>query len=295
MNPFDLRGPEFLAFYLFATGAGLLFLYLVSRGLFSESSHLPSGAARRHLRDPYLLAYLRGGVPETLLTVAFSLNKRKLLTAAGPNLLANRSKEAMQAVRNPLELAMMAQCSTLQSVTEVLRNGRLESAVENYAEPLRESGLVANEAELARRRPALLCIGGTLLALGAIKILVALHRGHTNVLFLIILTAFALFAAYAIFKRRRTSAGDRALADQQTLFARLRSRVNRLAADDATDEAVLVAAAFGLAALPTTAYPFAARIKRQIQDNSSSNSSSSCGSGGGSSCGGGGGCGGCGS
>ena len=94
----------------------------------------------------------------------------------------------------------------------------------------------------------------------------ALQRGHSNVFFLILLTGRGLIAAYVIFNRRRTYAGDRALSDQQTLFERLRNRVNRLAADGATDEAVLVAAAFGLAALPTNAYPFAARLKRQAPE-----------------------------
>jgi len=290
MNPIDLRGPAFLAFYALATIVGWIFMYLVSRGLFSTPQS-PSADARRHLRDPYLLAYLRGGVREALQTIAFSLNERKLLTFTGTNLVPNRSKETMQAVRHPLELAFLSQCAIPQSFGELMQNGHLKGAVENYAELLRGSGLIANDAELTRRLPAFLCVAGTLLALSAIKIYVALQRGHTNVIFLIILTVVALIVVFIIYNRRRTNAGDRALADQQTLFARLRSRVKRLAADGATDEAVLVAAAFGLAALPASAYPFAARLKRQTQSGSSSSScGSSCGGGG---CGGG--CGGCGS
>ena len=292
MNPLDMRGPDFLAFYAAASIVGLILLYLVSRGLFSPPQ-LPSGAARRHLRDPYLLAYLRGGVRESLQTIAFSLNKRKLLTFAGSSLIANRSKETFLAVRHPLEHALLSQCSLSPSFTELMQNSHLKGAVENHAELLRESGLIADGAELRRRLPAFLWIAGALVGSSAIKLYVALQRGHTNVLFLIILTVVVMIAAYAIFKRQRTNAGDRALADQQTLFARLRNRVKRMAADGATDEAVLVAAAFGLAALPEVAYPFAARLKRQVR-NSSSGSSSSCGT----SCGGGGcggGCGGCGS
>ncbi len=294
MNPFDMRGPEFLAFFLFASLSGLIYLYLVSRGVFSESPRPPSPDARRLLRDPYLLAFLRGGAREALQTVAFSLNKRKLVSSIGATLVATRSKEALQAVRNPLELALLSRCSSTQTVSQLMQDSRLKVTVENYAEPLRTAGLTADDAELRRRRPAFLGVAGAVFALGAIKVVVALQRGHTNVLFLILLTVAALILAYQIFNRRRTYAGDRALADQQTLFARLKSRVNRVAADHPTDEAVLVAAAFGLGALPATGYPFAARIKRQARDNSSKSSCSSCGS----SCGGGGcggGCGGCGS
>jgi uncharacterized protein (TIGR04222 family) len=298
MNPFDLRGPAFLAFFLCASGAGLFLLYLVSRGLFTDSPP-PSGPARRHLRDPYLLAYLRGGVREALQIVAFSLNKRRLLSSAGSSLLATKSTEALRAIRNPLELALLSHYSTLTSVMDLLQNPRLKIAAENYAEPLREAGLIADDVEFNRRFPAFLVITGSLLALAVIKIYVAFQRGHTNVIFLVILTLLASGAAVAIWRRLRTRAGDRALWDQQTLFARLRGRVKRLAGDDAADEAVLVAAAFGLSALPSGAYPFASRLKRQLASSSSNSSSSStCGSSCGSSCGGGGcggGCGGCGS
>jgi uncharacterized protein (TIGR04222 family) len=292
MNPFDMRGPAFLAFYVLAGLVGLIFLYLVSRGLFS-APRSPSPAARRHLRDPYLLAFLRGGVRESLQTAAFSLNKRKLLSAVGPSLVATRSKEALQALQNPLEIALMSQCTLSQSFGELLRNSRVRISVENYAEPLRESGLVADDVELRRRLPVFLVVAGTLFALSAVKLYVAVQRGHTNFIFLVILTVIVLVAAVAIFKRRRTNAGDRALTDQQTLFARLKSRASRVELHSATDEDVLVAAAFGLAALPAAAYPFAARLKRQMRNNSSGSSSgcgSSCGGGG---CGGG--CGGCGS
>ena len=77
---------------------------------------MPSAEARRHLRDPYLLAYLRGGLREALQTIAFSLNRRKLLSAAGSGLVATGSKETLQAVKNPLELALLSQCSLTQSV-----------------------------------------------------------------------------------------------------------------------------------------------------------------------------------
>jgi uncharacterized protein (TIGR04222 family) len=300
MNPLDMRGPVFLVFYLLVSGIGLFVMYLVSKGLFTNSPRAPTGQARRLLRDPYLLAYLRGGARQTLETLAFSLNRRKLLSSVGDNVVTTRSKEALQAVRQPLELALLSQCGTTRLAGSMLQDSALHRVVDRYVQPLRDSGLIADGAELGRRLPAFIVIAGGLLALGATKIYVALQRGHTNVAFLIVLMLLALFLAVVAFRRRRTCAGDRALSDQQTLFARLRNRVQNLASDGATDEATLIAAAYGLADLPATHYPFAARLRRQNQQ-SSSDSSSSCGSScgsscsSGSSCGGGGGCGGCGS
>jgi hypothetical protein len=74
---------------------------------------------------------------------------------------------------------------------------------------------------------------------------------------------------------------------------RLRNRVSLLAADGATNEAVLVAATFGLTALPASRFPFAKQLRKTIDARSNSSgcgASSGCGGGG---CGGG--CGGCGS
>jgi len=296
MNPFDWRGPQFLGLYIVVSGIGVVLMYLVARGLLTNSPRLPSGEGRKRLRDPYLLAYLRGGVPETIKTVLFSLSRRKLVTATPVRLSVTDSRDAVQAVSNPLEKAVLARCAAGREGLEIVRDSGLKHAVENYAEPLRETGLVANAEEFSRRMPALLAIGGTLLAGGAIKVGYALLHGHTNVAFLVALTGFALFLVFEAFRRRRTSAGDRALSDQQTLFGRLKNRAKRLAADGATDEAVIVAAAFGLSELPTSGNAFLSNLKRQLSKNQ--NSSGSCSSGCGSSCGGGGcggGCGGCGS
>jgi hypothetical protein len=130
-----------------------------------------------------------------------------------------------------------------------------------------------------------------LLATSAIKISGALENDRDNIALLVALTAIVMVVAIVIFSRRRTFAGDNALADQQILFGQVKSRVKRAAAGGATDEAVLVAAAFGLAVLPSAAYPFADAVHRQSQNGAGCGGGSACGAGGG---GGGSGCGGCG-
>ena len=291
MNMFDLRGPEFLAIYLLVSVIGLIALYVVSRRASAQSLRLPAGDARRQLRDPYLLAFLRGGAEQTLQTVAFSLSERGLLSVSKVGVIASREHRALHAVTHPLEVAVLAECVSLRAIGKLLRDKRLKQIVEDYGAPLKEWGLVADDAEYARRLPVFLTVAGALLAMTVIKIRVALQGGHSNIAFLVTLTVVALVVAIIIFRRRRTSAGDRALADQRTLFAQLKGRVKQLAVAGSTHEAVLIAAAFGLAALPGTAYPFAHTVHRQAQ-----NSAAGCGGGaaGGDGGGSGGGCGGCG-
>jgi uncharacterized protein (TIGR04222 family) len=292
MNIFDLRGPEFLALYLLASVVGLSVLYVVSRRAPPQSARLPSGDARRLLRDPYLLAFLRGGAQQTLQNVAFSLSERGLLSISKKGLIASGERDARHSLTHPLEVAVLAEFGLRRRIGKLLNDKPLKELAENYAAPLRESGLIADRAEYARRLRAFLTVAGALLAISVIKIRVALLGGHSNIGFLLMLTAVVLLVAVLMLKRRRTGAGDRALADQQTLFAEHKRRAKRLAAAGATSEAVLIAAAFGLAALPGAAYPFASTVHRQTQyGGAGCGSSSGCGGGGG---GGGGGCGGCG-
>jgi uncharacterized protein (TIGR04222 family) len=294
MNPFDLRGPPFLGFYFFLSAVGLVMLYLAVKGSLFGRPRPADPYARRHLRDPYLLAWLRGGTRELLLTVAFSLCHRQLLAYGDAAVLASGGHEGLRAVSHPLEHAFLSHCTTARRLYEVLEDKRLVSLAEDYAAPLRESGLAADQEEMSRRRPAFLLVAGGLAAVSVFKIFVALSRGHSNILFLALMTLLVLALCWKIYASRRTAAGSRALRDQQTLFNRLRGRVERLASSGATNEAVLVAAAFGLTALPSIAYPFVAKLRKQSRNDTSSGSSWGCGSGGSSCGGGGGGCGGCG-
>ena len=80
MNPFELRGPEFLAFYAVF---GLVVLGLLV--LFRHAGE-PEDSARVSISDPYLIAYLRGGRNEALRVVTMSLIERDLLKVEGVGL-----------------------------------------------------------------------------------------------------------------------------------------------------------------------------------------------------------------
>lgn len=295
MNPFDLRGPAFLGFYAVMSVIGFVVLYMAQRAMIFGEQRRVMAEARKHLRDPYLISFLRAGYRAVLHTMVFSLHQRKLLTDAGENLVATGSRESLKAVSHPLEFALLTHLSKAQTMSDLITDARLKATIESYAEPLRESGLMADDDEFERRQFAFRLVAGVLVALSAIKIFVAFQRGHSNVVFLVLLTIVALAACYAIYRSPKTNAGRQALLDQQSMFGRLKLRVGMMAAQGSTNEAVLVAATFGLDALPKAEYPMAAILHHQSRKGSSNCSSgcgSSCGGGGGGGCGGG--CGGCG-
>jgi uncharacterized protein (TIGR04222 family) len=294
MNPFDLSGPAFLGLYALVSAAGLLFMYFTARGAIAGPPRPAASDAYKHLRDPYLVAYLNGGFRHTLMTVVFSLHQRKIVSGGGEvQLRASRSKDVLAAVHNTLEQAVLRALAIPQRLHQVRDDRNLKNDVEAYVEPLRVAGLIADEDEYRRRLPVFVLVGGVLFALAATKVVIALGRGHANVEFLMLCAVLALAVTWQIFNRGRTNAGDRALANQQALLARLKDRVKRLSAHGATNEAVLVAATFGLAELPGNSFPFAKQLRKNINAPSKSDG---CGSSCGSSCGGGcgGGCGGCG-
>src|SRR5262249_21439553 len=115
-----------------------------------------------------------------------------------------------------------------------------------------------------------------------------------NVLFLILLAVASPFAVWLPVSLRRTRLGDRMLADLRQLFGTLHRRAATIRRGEMTSEAMLLAAVFGISALPTGSYIDLVQAYRRVDQ---ANTSSGCGSGGGDGCGGGGGggCGGCGS
>jgi len=77
MSPFDLRGPEFLVFYIILGALAIALLFLVSQ-------HIdPVGTVKVDMSDPYLIAFLRGGKDELVRVATISLVHRKLLQVAG--------------------------------------------------------------------------------------------------------------------------------------------------------------------------------------------------------------------
>jgi uncharacterized protein (TIGR04222 family) len=299
MNPIDLSGPQFLLFYL---AAGALTLSLI-RYLWKIQE---SGSTKRPplLTDPYEIAFLRGGKAETLRIAIFSLADRGLLQFSGDHLQV-KNDAAIAHARRPIEKAILTKFRIPSPAHTAEGDPSLQSACGEYHASLTRNRLVAGEAVYASRMP-LLAVGVLVLGgLAAAKVLVALQRGRTNIAFLVLLAGLGLYLLFKVQRARRTGLGDRMLEDLQNLLKGLRARSAQIKTGGETNEAALLAAVFGLPALPAAYSSIVDKIfpRPRKGDGSISGdllevlsdlSDSSCGSSCGGGCGGGG-CGGCGS
>jgi uncharacterized protein (TIGR04222 family) len=287
LNPLDLPGRDFLVVYTLVALVTLVLLYVVRAA--GESGAPP----RIDTGDPYLIAYLRGGKNEALRIATIALIDRGLLQAdAATRTVVAHARFTKPAPR--IERALMQHFEQAHLATTVFGNDQLAAACGDYERRLAGLGLLPDQARKAARRRLLMAALLVLVGFSAAKIVVALARGRSNVLFLIVLTIVASVVATAIATPRLTARGQNLLADLRRLFRRLRERAPRLAPGGTSADAALLAAVFGIAALPTA---FASARALYPKAASRSSSGSACGSSCGSSCGGGGnggGCGGCG-
>lgn len=292
MNPFDLRGPPFLFFYLVAAGATLFIVWFRIR-----KQEAIVSVPKLNLTDPYEIAYLRGGAHEALRIAAVSMVDRGLLVASEELLMVKKSASS-ENVRRPIERALMKKFAVIAPALGMFQDEGLSEACHGYKASLGKIGLVANAKVRAERLPWFFFGLAVILGLSGIKILAAISRGHYNLFFLIVLTGIAVYLLFKTIDRERTLLGDRVLADLKSLFQGLQARGSSLKAGGETNEAALLAALYGISALPSESFPYIDKLFPKASANESSSSSSSCGasscgSSGGGGCGGGG-CGGCG-
>jgi uncharacterized protein (TIGR04222 family) len=288
MNPFNLRAPEFLIFYILF-GLGVLFWLRWQRRWREPTapSPLPS------ISDPYSIAFLRGGRKAMLEVATLSLIDRGLLNASDGTLLT-KDRHAAQLAGNKVDRAILEYFATPARATTIYTQSCFTGVTSKMDEKLAAEHLLPDsDLKGARLRD----FGIAVLALASvamIKVLIAIER-RRNFGFLILIAIGFMVAAYQVACPRRTRQGDTAVADLRTLMASLLGRAGSLIADQGSQEVLMLAAVFGVAAVPVASFPY---LPQLFPGSGGNSSSSSCGSGSscGSSCGGGGGgCGGCGS
>ena len=283
MNPFDLKGPEFLAFYLVFAAVVLLGQIWFRRR--AEGA----GRVAGRLTDPYAIAYLRRGAAEALKVAAVSMVDRGLLRHENDRLVA-----AEAAATHPLERAILERFASPGTIESLLESPSL--ADDQLRPSVEKLGLVPDDRLAKVHRLAGDVEMGLLAAVAGFKVLVGISRGRP-VVFLVFLGVAAIFVAHRVARPRLTRRGRELLRDLDVLFAGLRARADRIQPGGATHDATYLAAVFGVGLL--TAQPAFARLaalapKPAIASGGDGGGGgSSCGS----SCGGGcgGGCGGCGS
>jgi uncharacterized protein (TIGR04222 family) len=292
MNPFDLNGPNFLVFYAICGAVVCLILYLLRL----QEPQTPDGAVPT---DPQAIAYLRGGATEALRITAVTLLERGALVLGPNDTLGSDPHHTLPRDASAIDRLVYEHFRTEGPARSLFKNESLALRVEAHARrPLEDAGLMPDETLRKARWGRLLAAVAALGGLAAVKIALALQRGHSNVGFLLIEAAVFGLIACRLTIRHRTPAGDRALDYLKHTFDAVRQRTKPLKHPDPLDVA-LVAAVFGLAALPEAPYANAESL-RPRQDSSgwigdggwSGGGDSGGGGGGGGGCGGG--CGGCG-
>ncbi|HTC87675.1 MAG TPA: TIGR04222 domain-containing membrane protein [Bryobacteraceae bacterium] len=290
-SPFDLSGPEFLVFYLALGTWVLLGLYLVRH--WGEASDPP----QVNLSDPHLIAFLRGGQNEVLRVATVSLIDRGLLEVSGTQISSVRNQSAA-ALRIPIEKRLLAHFGAPSEASSLFKPDVFAHEMVVYESELARLDLIPSErtkwAQNSRLGIAILVLWGVAL----IKIFVAVARGRSNVWFLIILAIAFGFGSERLARPRLTRRGIAMLSSLRTLFGGLKGRAPLLRPGESADEVLLLAAVFGVEAIPARIFPNVHALFPRGSSSPAGLRESSCGAACGGGCGGGGcggGCGGCGS
>jgi uncharacterized protein (TIGR04222 family) len=288
MNPFEFQGPDFLLFYL-----GLVVAVLVALVVLRSTRESARTFPQPKLSDPYQIAFLRGGGSAAIESAVVSLVDRNVLDAGADGVTCRQGTQSALFVE-PLERSIVEELA-VPLAPRKLWGKQFPESFSRYERTLSRLGLLPDAEEKSARVRDTLAAGMFLGVVAGIKIAVGLARGR-SVSFLVILGVLSLLAVVTIANPRMTRRGKNVLEDLKTLFQGLKSRADSLTPGRAAAELALMAALFGAAALPLSAFPL--REKLFPVSDSSSSGDSGGGSDSGSSCGGGGcggGCGGCGS
>ena len=294
VNPFDWSGPWFLLAYLIF---GVLVYYLARELLIRQELRNPH-AQLSLADDPYRIAFLRGGALEAVKIAAIVLVDRGLLRADGP-LLETASADSLRFASHDIERDVLRLYLGRQGHSkELAAQAEMLPACRAYQETLTQQELLVGPPLLRRRARITWPAHWLLLTVAAVKAVIAISRQHYNLLFLALLLAVFLLMLRGLRTQAISWSAQRLLTDLRMLFGRLNLRASRLQAGSSSADMALLAAIFGLGALPLSVYAYVAQlypVPRHSSDSSSgSTGDSSSGGGDGGGDGGGSGCGGCG-
>ena len=287
VNPFDLTGPAFLLFYAIVAALTLTTAWLARRWVESRATDGP-------LLSDYLdIAYLRGGPSEALLVATLNLINRGLIGIVGDGRVQTTDAKTVAIPAKRSERQVLERFRDTATASAILSDAALKGTARDDCEPmLVRLGLLPDDAANTTRHKLLGAAVFVLLSVAGVKIILALARGRSNIELLIVEAVIAVVLSYKVTHPPRMPAGDAQLSNLRSLFAGLQDRASSLVPGVQSHDFALLAAVFGISAIPSS-FGFAPLFPK-----ASATSSASCGSCGSSSCGGGGcggGCGGCGS
>lgn len=295
MNVLELRGPDFLEFYIIVLVGAIAAAIALRWLLRSPSGDLSSNAPPL---DPYEIAYLAGG-PKLAIDAAIAslihTGALHLTTSSSNFKLAKAETEA----RYPLQAAVLERVSSGRSSPKLLHRDATELA-QPIAARLVQTNLALNpsQAVIVRLVPALLV--ASILLIGIMKISVGVARGKpVGFLILLCLLTLGISSFFAFARIYRTRAGDVVLRQLRFRSSALRSTAGTSPQRLDGDSLAFALALFGPTIFTSGSLLTLRQALWPASQSGGGGSSGSCGSSGcgSSSCGGGcggGGCGGCG-
>lgn len=293
MNPFNFYGPQFLLFYSVLTVVVLLVVWrLRSRKELDDTPYSDTP-----WNDPYRIAFLRGGKNELLRVAVVSLVDRGLLSVnLGPKDGVQTTDVGLQTLaRKRIERDLLQYCQVKREPKELFSASEFDVAKIEYEDELTRMRLMPDRQMLKGRGALFLPAAAVLLFFSLTKVVVALMRGRTNLVFLGLLTFVSLLFLVRVAFPRLTTRGEVLLDNVRNLFESLKVRAPQIRPGGASTELVMLAAVFGVGALPVQNFLWTRHLfERASKPSKKSGSGSSCGSSCGSSDGGGDGGGGCG-
>jgi uncharacterized protein (TIGR04222 family) len=292
----NMYGPTFLLFY----GSIIVILLIVcsrSNIFFDKTDQEPELKVPSE-PDPYFVAFLRGGEVEVLKIVLYSLIAKGYLIVSTAK-TSVKPKKNHPPVENliPLEKDVFNYVNST-TIISLANNERLLLDVAGRCNELVNSKnhkeLIFENTYKEKSDQIRFACSAFIVLLGGYKLLVALSKGHSNVLFLIM---FCIVGIILISKfvpiPRLTKKGEKFLENLKIAF---QSKHDKGGNGHTPYYLLLLAGIFGFSILSAQGYSYIDSNIRKYSNWNSSGCGSGCGSGGGS-CGGGGcggGCGGCG-
>ncbi|WP_257463345.1 TIGR04222 domain-containing membrane protein [Archangium lipolyticum] len=284
MNPFDLPGPEFLAFYAVLAisawlGARLLRKYLLG----------PDGPVDPRITDlhPYEVSFLSGGMERAVESAVASLVRQEYLqvTPEGRELTVQKK---LHASPHPLE-AMVHASANGATIEELVKNaGSLRARLEHR---LLRLELIADDTTSGRITLYSSVIMLGVFAVGIAKVVIGMQRDRpVGFLFLMSLVVLGTALFFAVRKPHRSNRGNTALEKLTQRNEALRTSVCANASVLAGSDVALAVGLFGATSLTGTQFEDLQRALMPAPSSGGDGGSSGGGCGGG--CGGGG-CGGC--
>jgi uncharacterized protein (TIGR04222 family) len=286
--PFDLRGPEFLGFYLWFAPAMLLLAFGLRWRLRGPA---PRAMNRPPDLDALMAALLAGGPGRAVGTAVADLSVRGLARVDMKTGTVH-ALGVLSAREGKLETLIHGNASGPGGIKWKGLRDTAKSALAPEMEKLRRLGLVLSEDAATRAWLASGAVVLVLLAVAGAKVFIGIERNRP-VGFLLVLGGITFVLSLIFFARRpwRSRAGDFELSDLKIRHARLK----RKPTSTGDPEFPLAVALFGAAVLPGDYKRwFDRQNPASLSGGGSGCGSSGCGGGG---CGGGGcggGCGGCG-